>query len=389
MQITTDRQTDSRGFQDAALYLALEISAKTWKLGIHDKRRGRARVVTVDAWDFGALMVHLERARVAMGLPKGVRVFSCYEAGREGFSIHRRLEQLQIVNVILDAASVDVNRRARRAKTDRLDVEMLVLKLMAHHRGERAFAVLRIPTPEDEGLRQEQRHLDDLKAERGRHRVRIQSLLLTEGIVAKWSPGLSSSLHELRTSDGRTLSLGLVARIRDESSRLEVAQEQINRIEQARKRALAEKKVPSLAPREAMQHVERVEMLSSLKGIGTTGAFKLVLECFGWRKFKTRREVAGCLGLAPSPFASGNIDHEQGISKLGNGRLRALVVELSWLWVRHQPTSKITRWFEEKFAKGAGRSRRIGIVAVARKLAISLWKFIEFGVVPDGAIMKT
>ena len=149
----------------------------------------------------------------------------------------------------------------------------------------------------------------------------------------------------------------------------------------ARKAELA-KEVPS-------KQVQNVKLLASLKGIGTTGAFRMVLECFGWRTFKTRREVAGCLGLAPSPFASGKIDHEQGISKLGNARLRALLIELSWLWLRYQPLSKIARWFQEKFAQGAGRSRRIGIVAVARRLAIALWKLVQFGVVPEGAVMKT
>jgi transposase len=315
-----------------------------------------------------------------MELPADAEVRSCYEAGREGFSVHRKLVQLGVHNVVIDAASVDVSRRARRAKTDRLDAEMLVAKLIAHHRGERVFAVARVPSPDDEGSRHEQRLLGDLKVERGRHRVRIRALLLTEGIVT-WLPSSAADLTDLRTVDGRPLSPGLLRRIQDEVERLEFAQQQITRIEAARKTALA-KEVPT-------RQVQHVKLLSSLKGIGTTGAFQMVLECFGWRTFSTRREVAGCLGLAPSPFASGKIDHEQGISKLGNPRLRALLIELSWLWLRYQPTSRISLWFQEKFAQGAGRSRRIGIVAVARKLAIALWKLIEFGVVPEGAVMKT
>jgi transposase len=299
-----------------------------------------------------------------------------------------------IESVVIDAASVEVSRRARRVKTDRLDAEMLVAKLVAHHRGERAFAVVRIPTPEDEGARHEQRHLDELKVERGRLKMRIGALLLTEGIAAACASTAIESLDTLKTIDGRALAPKLIKRLRDESERLQIVQKQIDAIEEARKQALKERKKAhnkdlSTQGSETVTGVERVWMLSSLKGIGPTGAFKLILECFGWRKFKTRREVAGCLGLAPSPFASGNMDREQGISKLGNPRLRSLLIELSWLWLKYQPTSAITLWFENRFARGAGRARRIGIVGVARKLAIALWKFIEFGVVPDGAIMKT
>ena len=361
--------------------VAFELSAKKWKLAFHDGRRTRARIATVPAWEFGSVMLEIERARAAMGLPTGTPVCSCYEAGREGFSVHRRLVQLGVDNVVIDAASVEVNRRARRAKTDRLDAEMLVAKLIAHKRGERAFAVVRIPSVEDESRRHEQRQLDDLKQERGRHTVRIKALLLTQGIAIKrWSA--DEDLSALRTIDERELPPELVQRIRDELARHQLVQEQIARIESSRKVQLA---VPES---ERQPHVDRVKRLSTLKGIGTTGAFRMVLECFAWRKFSNRREVAGCLGLAPSPFASGSINREQGISKLGNAELRSLFIELSWLWLRYQPDSKIARWFAEKFAP-AGRHRRIGIVAVARKLAIALWKYVEFGVEPEGTLMKT
>jgi len=378
MLTTTDRPSQSTTKQ--FLMVAIELSSKKWKLAFHDCCRARARIATIDAWDFEAFLQQVERARAAMKLPSDAGIRSCYEAGREAFSVHRKLVQLGIENVVIDAASVDVSRRARRAKTDRLDAEMLVSKLIAFHRGERVFATLRVPSPEDEGARQEQRSLSDMKVERGRHRVRIQALLLTEGITT-WSASSAGNLTELRTVDGRPLSPGLIDRVQAEVARFKFVDEQIKQIESARKAELA-KEVPS-------QQIQHVKLLSSLKGIGTTGAFRMVLECFGWRKFATRREVAACLGLAPSPFASGKIDHEQGISKLGNSRLRALLVELSWLWLRFQPASKIARWFQEKFAQGAGRSRKIGIVAVARRLAIALWKLVQFGVVPEGAVMKT
>jgi transposase len=379
----TDRQEQHTTKQNEVLVFAMELSAAKWKLGFNDGRRARTRVVTIEAWDFNALVDQVARARRVMGLPEQTPVYSCYEAGREGFSVHRRLTQLGVRNVIIDAASVDVNRRARRAKTDRLDVEKLVEKLMGHLRGEKAFAVLRVPEAKDEAARHEQRELDDLKVERLRHRQRIVAWLLTEGIAVDWGKGLLEALDKFRTVDGRALSSTMCTRIRDEAERLALVEAQIKRIEQARAARLKEHVAEPSAERE-----QTVTQLVRLKGIGPTSSFRLVLECFGWRKFKNRREVAGFFGLAPTPFASGKMDHEQGIAKLGRGTLRSLMVELSWLWIRFQPDSKLARWFVERFANGGTRLRRIGIIAVARKLAIALWQFVAFGAVPEGALMK-
>lgn len=369
--------------------MAMELSKAKWKLGFHDGRRGRARIATVDAWDFAGLMKHVVRARSAMGLAPDAPVTSCYEAGQEGFSVHRRLEQLGIKSLVIDAASVEVSRRARRAKTDRLDVEMLANKLLAHLRGEKSFAVVRVPPVDAEGARHTQRQLQTLKEERARHQVRIGALLLTEGLPLRWSTKLSAGLEELRTVDGRALAPSMIQRIRDEAERLELVKKQIARIEQERRESL-EAFAADGAHESRDVRTLRVAALAALRGLGTTSAFRLVFECFAWRVFRNRREVGACFGLAPSPFASGSsIDREQGISKIGNSKLRALVIELSWLWLRYQPASKMSQWFQQRFGSAGGRQRRVGIVALARRLIVALWKYVEYGVVPEGALMKT
>jgi transposase len=368
------------------LVVAIELSSKHWKLAFHDGRRERARIATIAAWEFEALSLQIERARKAMSLEREVRIVSCYEAGREGFSVHRRLLQLGVESVVIDAASVEVSRRWRNAKTDRLDAEKLAMKLLAHLRGERAFSVVRVPKPEDEAVRHEQRELQDLKIERARHRQRIQSWLLLEGIPVSWRDDMLDALEEMKTVDGRALSRVLLDRIRDEAARLSVVSEQIKRIETGRRVQL---KNVDASDVEVSKHIKLVHTLTMMRGIGETSAHRLVRECFAWRKFNNRREVAGFFGLSPTPFASGKMDREQGIAKLGRGALRSLLIELAWFWLRYQPTSRISKWYAERFATGGARQRRVGIVAVARKIAIALWAYLDFGLVPEGALMKT
>jgi len=361
------------------LWMAMELSLSKWKLGFSDGSARPARIVTIEARDYEALEQQIARARRAFDLREAVSVRSMYEAGREGFSVHRRLEQLGVENVIVDPASLEVSRHARRAKSDKLDVESLLRHLMAYGANRGRLAIVRVPQPEDEARRQLDREIEALQKERGVHTKRIQALLFAQGIATEVKPKLFDNLKTLRTADGRSLPEELVSRIRREQRRLELAQEQIRELEKERQTQILQG---------TGETAERMRILMSLCGIGWTASFRLVVEFFGWRSFQNRRQVAQAAGLASSPFASGKMDHEQGISKAGNRRVRALMVELAWMWLRWQPDSELAKWYTRRFGDHR-RARRIGIVAVARRLLIDLWRFVSSGIMPRGAVLKT
>jgi transposase len=361
------------------LWMAMELSLSKWKLGFSDGSTRAARIVTIEARDYAALDQQVARARRAFSLSETCSVRSLYEAGREGFSVHRRLEQMGVENVIVDPASLEVSRHARRAKSDKLDVESLLRHLMAYGANRGRLAIVRVPKPEDEARRQLDREIEALQKERGVHTKRIQALLFAQGIATEVKPKLFDELGSLRTADGRTLPEELIARIRREQSRLELAQEHLRELQKARKTQIVEGTGAT---------AERMRVLMSLCGIGCTASFRLVVEFFGWRTFQNRRQVAQAAGLASSPYASGKMDHEQGISKAGNRRVRALMIELAWMWLRWQPDSELSKWYAQRFGDHR-RARRIGIVAVARRLLIDLWRVVSTGVLPRGAALKT
>jgi transposase len=358
-----------------AMWMAMELSLSKWKLGFSDGSGRPPRIVTVDARDYDALVGQVARAKRAFGLAEACEVRSMYQAGREGFSVHRRLEQLGIHNVIVDPASLEVSRHARRAKSDSIDVESLLRHLVAYGCNRARLAVVRVPSPEDEGRRQLDRELESLKKERGVHKKRIQSLLFAQGIAVDVTPALAGTLESMRTADGRALPTELVTRIRREGERLVRVEEQL-RVAEAERRA----RVMEGADVAAV----RMRTLMGLCGIGWTAAFRLVVEFFGWRTFANRRRVAQAAGLASTPYSSGTMDRDQGISKAGNRRVRALMIELAWIWLRWQPDSALAKWYAKRFGDHR-RAHRIGIVAVARRLLIDLWRFVTLGVVPNGA----
>jgi transposase len=279
-------------------------------------------------------------------------------------------------NIVVDPASIEVNRRARQAKTDRLDADKLLTMLIRHHAGERVWSVLREPSPEDEDARREHRELQRLAHERIAHTNRISSLLvlhnLRPGVViggrdwAKWWAAHRDQVPTL-----------LRAELERECERLKLVKDQVRAIEGAHRVELAEGRQPL------------VDQLVRLRAIGPKGAWILVKEVFGWRHFSNRRELASSLGLVPTPHASGSIEREQGISKAGNRRVRALLVEQAWSWLRLQPDSELTHWFNRRFAGSGGRMRRVGIVALARRLAIALWRYLKDGEIPAGAQLKS
>ena len=357
------------------LYMALELSNKSWRLAFGDGTKRRQ--VLVPAADLAKLACAVAKAKEHFGMPASARVVSCYEAGRDGFWLHRHLRSVGIENEVIDAASIEVNRRLRHVKTDRLDGERLLAKLIRHHKGEReGWSVVRAPSLEQEDARRLHRELERLKRERLAHRVRIQSLLVVQGIRVMSKGAANLRLETLTLWDGRSLPGELRCELEREVERLALVERQIAALEAERRERLREPKTDT----------ERsIVQLMRLGAIGPTSAWLLVMEFFGWRRFRNRREVAALAGLVGTPYNSGDSERDQGISKAGNCRVRAMMVEIAWLWLRFQPQSALSQWYHRRFAGGGLRMRRIGIVALARRLLIALWRYLEDGVIPEQA----
>lgn len=375
-----NQATQSEDNKVGGLYVGIELSRKKWKLALSDGSVRRARMVTITSRDWEAFGNEIQKARQRFGLEESMPVRSCYEAGREGFWVHRALEQHGIQNLVVDAASMDVKRR-KRAKTDRTDAEQLVRQLVRYWRGEGdVWSVVRVPTVEIEDERQLHREMEVLKRERQQHRVRIQSLLFTQGIDVEVTTKLIRELDQLRCWNGELLTEGLKQRIRREYQRLEGAEGDLRILKTQQQRKL--KMARSVA-------VEKICKLQRLSGVGTDSSWVFVMELFGWRQFRNRRELGGAIGITPMPYQSGDSAREQGISHAGNRRVRTMAVEIAWSWLRHQPYSRLSQWYRQRFAAAGPRMRRIGIVAMARRLMVDLWRWVEFDRLPEGARLKT
>ena len=367
--------------EERVLFLALELSNSKWKLGSTLGMGQKPRERTIAAGDLGGFHEEVSRAKRRFGLASSARVVSCYEAGRDGFWLDRHLRQSGIENIVVDPSSMEVSRRRRRAKTDRLDVGKLVRDLMRWWGGEsKVWSVVSVPSVEAEDQRQLHRELEALKRERTRYTNRMTSLLITQGIRLKVSKDFLARLSAVRLWDNSPVPRGLRTRLEREYMRWVLVQEQILELERERRCALR------TARDRGAQTARR---LFRLRGIGENYAWLASMEAFAWRQFANRRQVGSMAGLTPTPFSSGNLDRDQGIGKDGNRRLRAATVEIAWGWLRFQPDSELSKWFQERYGPGSRRSRRVGIVAVARKLLIALWRYLETGVVPAGAVLKT
>ena len=364
---------------DARLYLALELSHDTWKLAFAIRRGPSARRRDVAARDMPALLREIREAKRKLGLAAEARVVSCYEAGRDGFWLHRCLTEHGVANLVIDSSSIEVNRRSRRAKSDNLDAEKLLSLLIRHASGEpRVFSIAQVPTPEEEDARQLHRELQTLKEETTRHVNRIKGLLISLGLVLEIDKQFEQRLKAARQWNGRAVPEGMKRRLLHEFERLQVANRQIRELARERSQAIR---------RQSSPHVEQVKKLLGLRAIGVNGAWLLVQEFFGWRKFTNRKQLGALAGLTPTPYSSGDSDREQGISKAGNRRIRWMMTELAWSWLHFQPDSELGRWYLKRFARGSSRQRRIGIVALARKLLVQLWKYLQTGVPPTGATL--
>ena len=357
-----------------AFCAALELSAKHWRLAFTDGER--IRQVTCPAGDFERLKQHVAKARKQMQVGEEVALHTCYEAGRDGFGIHRQLEMMGIQNVVVDSASILVSRRARRAKTDSLDAESLVRLLFQYVRGDRkVWSVVNVPSIEMEDARRVDRERERLTKEKTQHQSRIRSLLVAQGFELGALKELPAVVKQLRDSRPR-----LAEELVREQERLNVVLTQMKALDEHRRDLLEAEELP---------WADKAVRLAQLKGIGPQTASVLSSEFFGWRKFKNGKQVGSCAGLTPTPHSSGQLNREQGISKAGSRRIRRIIVEVAWVWLRYQGESALAQWFERRFSKHGSRSRRVGIVALARKLLVALWEYLERGVVPQGALMKT
>ena len=387
---TTTSSPADRDSEAARIVVAIELSKKSWLVGIVTPLSDKLSLHTLPAGDGAALLAVLARTRrkveTAVGRP--AEIVSCYEAGYDGFWLHRLLEGHGVRNHVFDPASLQVNRRARRAKTDRIDVAAMSRALRAHLRGEpRVVSVVRVPSVAEEDARRLHRERDRLIRERVQHVNRIKGLLATQGIY-DYQP-LRRDRHDrlaaLVTGDGRALPARLDAEIARELRRLELVLDMIAALE-AERNAIAEGR-GAAHPGAAHPGAAKVQALAKLKAIGPEFATVLVGEAFH-RTFANRRQVAAYGGLDPSPFNSGGMVRDQGIAKAGNAKLRTTMIELAWMWLRYQPDSALSHWFRERVGTLKGRPRRIAIVALARKLLVALWRYVETGLVPDGAQFK-
>jgi transposase len=367
----------------ATVLIVFELSKATWQLGVAFPGTTKMSRYLVDGGNLEQLSGRLAAVEARVGRSgKPARVMTCFEAGLDGHWLHRWLIERGITSHVVDASSIEVSRRARRAKTDRIDLALLMRAFQAYLRGEsRGCSMVRVPSVEDEDRKRRTRERDALVKERTRHTNRIKALLFGQGIrdAMPLKPGFLAELGKLRTGDGRPLPPHLQDEVVRQHERLMLVHRQIRTLEAQN---IAAHQKPATGSVEA-----KTVQLAALKGLGTVIAQDLANEVF-YRRFDNRRQVGSYVGLTGTPYDSGASHREQGISKAGNHRARRTAVELAWLWLRHQPGSALTRWFHERVGNAKGRVRKLAIVALARKLMVALWRYLETGVVPTGAAMR-
>lgn len=360
------------------LYMAMELSLNKWCIAFGNGTK--TRQVILDSNDKLGLCSEIQKAKEKFGLSEDAKVVSCYEAGRDGFWIHRWLESCGIENIVIDSSSIKVDRKSRRAKTDRLDASRMLKQLILHIRGDEKLQIARVPSEKEEDRRRIHRERERLVKERTGHTNRIKSLLSLFGIKFQ-NRGYKSwdtYLNNVKDWKNEHLPEDQKSELLREAKRLEMVESQIKELE-----TLRLERVESSDE----DVYKKVRQLKQLKGIGDIGSWVFIMEWFGWRKFNNRREVGAAAGLVGMPYDSGESQREQGISKAGNYRIRTLATELAWAWLRYQPNSELSRWFNERFNQGK-RSRRVGIIALARRLLIALWRYLETGHLPGGAELK-
>lgn len=375
MTTTMTRRSESN-VDGEVLLLAFELSARTWKLGFTVGRGQRPRVRQIPAGAVEQVVTEIAAAKARWGLAATTPVRSCYEAGREGFWLHRCLVAHGVANVVVDSSSIEVNRRARRAKTDGLDLAGLLTLLDRHVRGERrVWHVVRVPSVAEEDGRHLHRCRETLQQERTRLINRLHGLLTTQGLRVPLRADFLERLAAAQLWDGSAVPMGLFHRLRRVWTQLTWVTAQVAEVDAER---------AALVTGASSRWAARLQMV---KGVGAIGAWCLSTEVFGWRQIRNGRELGALVGLVPAPYQSGETHHDQGITRAGNRHVRRMMVQLAWSWLRYQPTSALSRWYRARFHQSR-RLRRIGIVALARKLLIALWRYGASGLIPEGAELK-
>jgi transposase len=384
MRTSPTVKTPAALYEHGTIFVAFELSKATWKVGVILPCSQKMSRFTLEGGDTAGLTDLLGRKRreAETRCGQAVQIVSCYEAGYDGFWLHRWLGAQGVRNHVLDPASIEVERHKRRVKTDRIDLDKLMRVLLALCRGEpRVCRQARAPSVADEDARRRHRERERLKEERGAHVSRIKALLHGQGIrdVDPRSRRFAALLAKRLTGDGHTVPPVLAAEVAREHARLRLVVEQITGLEAEIQQQMDAAPAGSTAAKAAQ--------LGQLVGIGMAGAQTLAHEVY-YRSFANRRQVGSYTGLTGTPYDSGNSRREQGISKAGNRRARTMLIELAWLWRRHQPDSELSRWFHQRVGNIKGRIRKIAIVALARKLAVALWRYLETGLVPTGARLR-
>jgi transposase len=375
------RRIEQDSFPRPTLYLAFELGKNTWKLGFTIGVAQQPRERMIPAGEVERLQQEIARAKQRFGLPEEACVMSCYEAGRDGFWLHRYLVAHGIQNHVIDSASIEVNRRQRRAKTDRLDVRKLLTMLLRHSAGEKkVWSVVRVPSVEEEDRRQLHRELTTAKQDRTRIMNRIKGLLAGHGVQLVLQGDVEAQLNQTHQWDGAPLPSALRSRLKRAWQQVGFLTAHIQTLEGERRALLRHRTDPVIA---------QVRQLFTLRGIGSNSAWLYIMEFFAWRDFQTAKQVGALAGLTPTPYQSGQSRRELGIAKAGNRHIRAMAIEIAWAWRRFQPDSALSQWYERRFGAGSARLRKLGIVALARKLLITLWRFVKTGVLPEGAVLKT
>jgi transposase len=362
------------------LYVALELGQDKWVLACASQAAEKPRLRTVPARDLDRFAEEIVKAKARFNLPPDAPVRTCYEAGRDGFWLHRALHQRGIDNVVVDSSSIEVDRRSKRVKSDPVDATKLVGLLCRYHGGERkVWRVVNVPAVMDEDRRQLHRGLKDLQRQQTECSNRIKGLLASCGLEAEVDAKFRTTLTGLRDWAGAPVPAGLQQRLLQEYAVWEALHRQVRDAANEQERQLREGQEP---------YLDKVRRLMGLKAVGVRSAWTLVMELCAWRAIKNGKQLGALVGLTPMPYDSGQAQREQGISKAGNKHVRGLIVELAWLWVRWQPGSALSQWYERRFGSGNKRSRKVGIVALARKLLIALWRYVDHGELPAGAAEK-